>query len=78
MKRFRIANRLGLALALLLVAASVPLLVDPGLAPVFRPSGTLHGPVLFDNASPVAVRIHAVALLLLGLGIGASLRKPRD
>lgn len=79
MNQSRNLNWLGIALSILLVAADVLLLVDPGLAPEFRPKGGLHGPLFFGNTSPNAVRTYAAALLIVGIGVGFSpLHKSRD
>jgi len=53
-----------------LIAGSLLVLIDPGLTPVFRPFGALHGPVNVDGPSQVWVRICATALLLIGVRIG--------
>lgn len=55
--------------ALLLVAAGLVLLADPGLVPAFEPAGALHGPLRFDAAPPILVRLHGAVLVLLGAGI---------
>lgn len=63
-----------IAAAVLLAVCGLLLLVDPALSPPFVPAGALHGPVPFDAASPLLVRVHGAVLMLIGLGIGLSVR----
>ena len=74
----RIPRKFGLALSFVLVAGSIALLIEPGLAPAFRPDGAAHGPILFGNTSPTGVRLYAAAFLLLGPGIGLSTTRRRQ
>jgi hypothetical protein len=60
--------------ALLLIAAGLLLLAHPGLMPAFEPAGALHGPIPFDAAPPLLVRVHGAALVLLGAGIALASR----